>query len=160
MRCPISLLAATLLASMSAASTDTRISMPLPPGFSAQVPAAGVSAISASMTAQVTSRAPDTALYEEGLDALERYAARSGRTHSHYLPSGYVSAGTFRVGFSGQYYSSYEGPLWGGWWGSPIFVNNYFCKPTHQAGPRPRWYGPGFGVCGVGAYNAVGVAGF
>ena len=121
------------------ARADTVITMPLPPSPAPMSGSAGISAVSASLVAHFKSSgsasaaSPGSDLAQDGLDALERYAARSGRTRNHYMLTGYVPAGGYRTGGSGQFYSSYEGPLGWGWWGSPIIINNY-CPGLQQSG--------------------------
>ena len=128
------------------------ISMPLPPGFGSELLSADeVSSLAAHLTASVATQAPSLAstpmpalasmehsLFLEGVDALERYAARDGRTRNHNLHGNAVSLANFHAGV-GVAYSGYNAGPWGGyggwggwgWWGPPIIVNNY-CPTVHQ----------------------------
>ncbi|MCH2154017.1 MAG: hypothetical protein MK089_11820 [Phycisphaerales bacterium] len=123
-----------LLVAQSGVRAETIIAMPVPPQ-------AAASAVSAT---------PVTGLFTQGIEALDRYAAKSGRPRHQYSTSmpAVRSSGRYRPR---QFYSSYEGPAWGwggwGWYGSPIFVNNYWCG-------QPM---PGRGICNVGRFTGVAV---
>ena len=66
-------------------------------------------------------------MFDQGLDSLNRYAARRGRTRNHYNADGFITRSDFLQGPVRPFFSSYEGPRgWGwGWYGSPIIINNY-----------------------------------
>ncbi len=148
------ILAATLVASEV-------ISMPLPPGNpDSRFTSEEITNLAASMTSHLTMESDtqdevavpsEPSLFLEGVDALNRYAAREGRTRNHHLHGRRVSAAQFQAGVSWPMYGGWNGgggwsgygygPWgWGGWgWGSPIIVNNY-C-PTNSGVYTTTRYG-------------------
>ena len=106
-----------LLVAQSGAMAETVIIMPVPPQA-----ASGASVANAGQAMNASS-----GLFAQGIEALDRYSTKSGRPR-HQYSVGWTGSGTSSRFRPRQFYSSYQGPLWGwGWGGSPIFVNNYWC---------------------------------
>ena len=157
------LITLTALAGVSSPSLgDTVIDMPLPPGTAGVSPQVSTSqsvattaVLMVTQLAQNTPSDPDSqeeALAGAGLESLERYAARSGRTRNHYNATGYVSTGNFRTGW-GASYLNYRGPLGWGWgWGSPLIINN-----NYGCGQPPATANWGTASCGRSSFTAIGV---
>ena len=118
------------------------IVMPLP---SAQMPS--LNTVANRMIRSISTGSPKTSMFNDGLDALSRYASRDGQVRNHYNSSGFVARSTFMRAYPSPYYDSYRGPRGWGWYGSPIVVNNY-C-PNFERGcsaiPMARRSFVGFG---------------